>query len=161
VTTGPRAAALILAAAVFASHLPLLVAGYVQDDHVAVEGNAIVAQGETTAIVGSSYWESARGGDRTLYRPVTVGTFALEVAAAGGPRPWVSHGINLILHAVVCWLVYAIAVRCGVDPAAALLAALLFAVTPSKSEAVANVVGRSELLAAAFTLASIRCALVA
>jgi hypothetical protein len=44
---------------------------------------------------------------------------------------------------------------------AALLAALLFAVCPSKSEAVANVVGRSELLAALFTLASVRLALIA
>jgi len=159
VKTGPLAAAAVLAAAVFASHLPLLVAGYVQDDHVAVEGNTIVESGGASAIVGASYWEGARGGDRSLYRPLTVASFALERAALGGARPSVSHAINLILHAAVCWLVFAIAVRCGVEPVAALLAALLFAVTPSKSEAVANVVGRSELLAALFTLASVRCAL--
>ena len=35
---------------------------------------------------------------------------------------------------------------------------LLFAVSPSKSEAVANVVGRSEVLSALFTLAAVRCA---
>ena len=52
------------------------------------------------------------------------------------------------------------AVRCGVDPVPALLAALLFAVAPSKSEAVANVVGRSELLSALLTLAAVRCAVV-
>jgi tetratricopeptide (TPR) repeat protein len=153
------AAAAVLAAAVTVSHLPLLTAGYVQDDHVAVEGNAIVAAGTASTIVGTSYWESARGGDRSLYRPVTIASFAIEAAATGGAHPSVSHAINLILHAAVCWLLYSIAVRCGVEPVAALLAALLFAVTPSKSEAVANVVGRSELLAALFTLASVRCAL--
>jgi tetratricopeptide (TPR) repeat protein len=159
VKAGPLAAAAVLAAAVLASHLPLLTAGYVQDDHVAVEGNTVVAAGTASTIIGSSYWESARGGDRSLYRPVTVATFSLEFAAAGGPDASMSHAINLILHAAVCWLLYSIAVRCGLDSAAALLAALLFAVTPSKSEAVANIVGRSELLAALFTLAAVRCAL--
>ena len=159
--TGPLAAAAVLAAAVFVSHLPLLDAGYVQDDHVAIEGNPIVAEGAVSAIVGASYWEGARGGDRSLYRPVTVASFALEIAAAGGAHPSVSHAINLILHAAVCWLLYSLAVGCGIEPVAALLAGLLFATCPSKSEAVANVVGRSELLAALFTLASVRLALQA
>jgi hypothetical protein len=83
VKTGPLAAAAVLVAAVFVSHLPLLDAGYVQDDHVAVEGNPIVAEETASAIVGASYWEGARGGDRSLYRPVTVASFALEVTATG------------------------------------------------------------------------------
>lgn len=156
--TGPLAAACVLAAAVLVTHLPLLGAGYVQDDHVAVEGNAIVEAGSLSTILGASYWEGALGGDRTLYRPVTVASFALELGATGGAHASVSHGINLILHAVVSWLLYSLAVRFGVEPAAALLAALLFAVSPSKSEAVANVVGRSEILSALFTLAAVRCA---
>jgi tetratricopeptide (TPR) repeat protein len=158
VKPGPLAAAAVLAAAVLVSHLPLLSAGYVQDDHVAVEGSSIVAEGAASAIVGSSYWEGARGGDRTLYRPVTVASYAMERAAAGGPRAGLSHAINLLLHAVVSWLVFALAARAGVDPRAAILGALLFALSPSKSEAVANVVGRAEILAAAFTLAAVRLA---
>ncbi len=156
--TGPLTAACVLAAAVLVTHLPLLNAGYVQDDHLAIEGNAIVEAGSLSGILRASYWEGALGGDRTLYRPVTVASFALESSLSGGARASVSHGINLVLHAAVCWLVYALAVRCGVEPVAALLAALLFAVAPSKSEAVANVVGRSEVLSALFTLAAVRCA---
>jgi len=72
VKTGPLAAACVLAAAVFVTHLPLLGAGYVQDDHVAIEGNAIVEAGSLSRILSASYWEGALGGDRTLYRPVTV-----------------------------------------------------------------------------------------
>ena len=159
--TGLLTAASVLAAAVLVTHLPLLGAGYVQDDHLAVEGNAVVEAGSAAAILGASYWEGARGGDRTLYRPFTVASFALENAAVGGQHPAVSHAINLILHTMVSWLVFAIAVRCGVLPVPALLAALLFAVAPSKSEAVANVVGRSELLSALFTLAAVRWALTA
>ncbi len=156
---GPWAAALVLATSVLVSHLPLLTAGYVQDDHVAVEGNAIVVAGDASAIVRAGYWEGVRGADRTLYRPVTVASFALERFVVGEGRPGVSHAVNLALHTLVCWLIFAIAVRCGVEPIVALLAAGLFAVTPSKSEAVANIVGRSELLAALFTLAAARFAL--
>jgi hypothetical protein len=157
VKTGPLAAACVLAAAVLVTHLPLLRSGYVQDDHVAIEGNPVVESGSLSTIFGAAYWEGALGGDLTLYRPVTVSSFALELAAAGGAHPSTSHAINLILHAAVCWLVYAIAVRYGVDPVSALLASLLFAVSPSKSEAVANVVGRSEVLSALFALAAVRC----
>jgi tetratricopeptide (TPR) repeat protein len=151
-------AAFVLAASVLVSHAPLLRSGYVQDDHVAIEANALVAAGSVSAIVNAGYWDSAVGGDRSLYRPVTVASFALE-RAAFGVHPGLSHAINLILHAAVCWLLFSIAVRCGIDPTAALLAAVVFAVSPSKSEAVANVVGRSELLAALFTLGAVRCAL--
>lgn len=156
---GPLAAAAAIAAAVLLSHLPLFRAGYVQDDHVAIEGSRIVASGDASAIVAASYWEGARGGDRSLYRPVTVATYALEAAAGDAPRPFASHAINVALHAAVCWLLFMLAIRAGIDPKAAILAALLFAVTPSKSEAVANVVGRAELLAALFTIAAVVLAL--
>jgi len=158
---GPRAAAAVLAAAVLLSHLPLLTARYVQDDHVAVETNDIVASGSAAAIWGAGYWDATRGGDRSLYRPLTVSSFALERALTGGARPAVSHAINLLLHAGVCWTLFLLAVAFGFDPRAALVAALVFAVHPAKSEAVANVVGRSELLAALFTLAAAWCALKA
>jgi len=151
---GPRAAAAVLGAAVLLSHLPLLTAGYVQDDHVAVEANDIVASGDAARILGSGYWDATRGGDRSLYRPLTVASFALERSLTGGAHPAVSHAVNLGIHAGVCWLIFQLAIGCGLNTSAALFAALLFAVHPSKSEAVANVVGRSELLAALFTLAA-------
>lgn len=151
------APALLLLAAVFVSHLPLLSAGYVQDDHLAVEANPVV---DAASIVSASYWEGVRGGDRSLYRPLTVATYAAERALAGHSVPWLSHAVNLLLHAAVCWRLYALAVASGIAPEAALAASLVFAVTPSKSEAVANVVGRAEILAALFTLAAMRLVLV-
>jgi hypothetical protein len=156
VKVSPRRAAAVLAAAVLVSHFPLLFAGYVQDDHVAVEHNTAVAAGDVGSILGSGYWDATRGGDRSLWRPVTVSSFAAESALLSGLRPGVSHAVNLVLHAAVSWLVFSLAAACGVDPLVGLLAALVFAVTPSKSEAVANVVGRAELLAAGFTLGAVR-----
>lgn len=154
-----RWAPALLLGAVLVSHLPLLRAGYVQDDHVAIEASHVVAEGAAGDILAASYWEGARGGDRSLYRPLTVASYAVERALTGHPSPAVSHTINLALHAIAAWLVYAIAVQCGLSLPAALLGALLFAVWPSSSEAVANVVGRAELLAAVFTLGAVRAGL--
>ncbi|HJQ97510.1 MAG TPA: hypothetical protein VJ826_04295, partial [Candidatus Polarisedimenticolaceae bacterium] len=139
--------------AVLLFHAPLFTAGYVQDDHLVVEA----ARG---APLSGSYWEGVRGGDRSLWRPVTLASYAVERAVAGGARPALSHAINLALHAAVACLVLAIAVAAGLSPTASLLAALLFALTPAKSEAVANVVGRAEILAALFTLGAVRLALL-
>jgi hypothetical protein len=137
----------LVAAAVLLSHAPLLVAGYVQDDHLVVEAGA----GSLTG----SYWEGVTGGDASLWRPVTLASYAVDAA-----RPAVSHAINLVLHALVAWLVFAVATAVGIGPTASLLGALLFALTPAKSEAVANVVGRAEILAALFTLGATRLALL-
>jgi len=147
---GPAAAGLLFAL-VLLSHLPLLHAGYVQDDHLVVAAPTGGAAGAPTQILTASYWEGARGGDRSLYRPVTIASFALERALAGGARPAVSHAVNLALHALLCVLLWRLTVALGVAAVPALLGAAVFAVTPAKSEAVASVVGRSEILAALFT----------
>ena len=125
---------LLLAAAVLLSHAPLLTAGYVQDDHLVVE-----APRAGSPLTGS-YWEGVRGGDASLWRPVTLASYALERAAASGARPAVSHAVNLALHAAVAIALFSIASAAGLPAPAAFLGALLFALTPAKSEAVANVV---------------------
>jgi len=144
---------LLLAAAVLLSHAPLLTAGYVQDDHLVVE-----APRAGSPLTGS-YWEGVRGGDASLWRPVTLASYALERAAASGARPAVSHAVNLALHAAVAIALFSIASAAGLPAPAAFLGALLFALTPAKSEAVANVVGRAEILAALFSLLAVRLTL--
>lgn len=98
--------------------------------------------------LGQSYWPA--GG---LYRPLTVWLLALQWKLGDG-TPWIFHATNVALHALVTGLVYALARRI-LAPAWAGLAALLFAVHPVHVEAVANVVGRSEIMAAAFVVAAL------
>jgi len=86
-----------------------------------------------------------------LYRPLTMFSFALNYAASG-LNPFGYHLVNVVLHAAVCALVYRFAQRLLEDHGAATLAAVLFAVHPVHCEAVANVVGRAEILAALFML---------
>lgn len=86
-----------------------------------------------------------------LYRPLAMFTFALNHALHGlDPRGY--HILNIALHMVACALVWRFAQRLLNDAAISTCAALLFAVHPIHSEAVANIVGRAEVLAAIFLL---------
>jgi Tfp pilus assembly protein PilF len=92
-----------------------------------------------------------------VFRPFTFATLALNWAL-GAAHPLGYHVFNILLHAGVTWLLYlllqAILGSSLHGKAAALAAALLFAVHPIHTEAVASVAGRPELLAAAFLLAA-------
>jgi Flp pilus assembly protein TadD len=88
-----------------------------------------------------------------LYRPLTILSLAANRALTG-PGPFGFHAGNVLLHAAVCGLAWFAARGAGRYYGTALVAALVFAVHPLHSEAVANVAGRAELLAAAGVLAA-------
>jgi len=141
--------AAVLALAVFS---PLRRAEYVQDDHLAVEQNAIVERGDLGEIFSTSYWAGAQGEDHSLYRPLAILSYALERRFVGHPSPLLSHAVNVLLHIATSILLVVLALRLGAGAFAAGAAGLLFAVHPVHVEAVANVVGRAEILACLFTL---------
>ena len=89
-----------------------------------------------------------------LYRPLTLHTFALN-HALGGLAPIGYHAGNIALHALVCLLVWCFVQRLLADVAVSNITALVFAVHPIHCEAVANVVGRAEVLAALFLLSGL------
>ena len=97
------------------------------------------------------YWPVEWGGDG--YRPFTLLSFKLEWVLGHG-SPVLFHAVSILTYAVVAVLVYRLA-KLMLPVSAAWLAAALFAVHPVHVEAVANVVGQSELLVAlAVTLAA-------
>lgn len=95
------------------------------------------------------YWNT--GEHAGAYRPVTMASFALQRAVLGA-SPAGFHLVNVLLHALVSALVWLAARRAGAYYGTAMLTGLLFAVHPVHAEAVANVAGRAELLAAAGVL---------
>ncbi len=129
----------------------------VYDDAVIVKNRIMHDPLRIGAIFGSDFY----GGTHAhvdLYRPLTVWSFALnwwtnELFGAAGASPFVFHATNVLLHALVCVLVYRFAEVLGLARVTSLAAAVLFAVHPLHTEAVANVYARSELLAALFGLA--------
>jgi tetratricopeptide (TPR) repeat protein len=146
---GAAGLALLLTAVTF---LPLRHAGYIQDDHLAVEQNEIVARGDLAEIFGSYYWAGARGADKSLYRPIAIWSYALERRTVGEPGPAVAHAVNVLLHAGVSIVLMLLALRLGTGLSAAAAAMLLFAVHPVHVEAVGSIVARAEILAAGFSL---------
>src|SRR4029453_12824878 len=67
--------------------------------------------------------------------------------SAGGGAPWVFHLCSVVLYAALCTVMLALLLEM-LRPVPAMIGASLFAVHPVHVEAVANVVGQSELLAA-------------
>lgn len=100
-----------------------------------------------------TYWLSEGGGAGDGYRPFTILAFKAQWVLGSG-KPFLFHAVSIGLHVVtavaVLWL------ACGVLPlAAAWIAAALYAVHPVHVEAIANVVGQSELaVALVITLAT-------
>jgi hypothetical protein len=100
------------------------------------------------------YWPPDLGGK--MYRPLTIATYVLDWRV-GGPL-WF-HAVNLLWHAGASVAVTALARRWA-GAAAALAAGLVFAVHPVHVEAIANVVGRAELMATVGVCLAVYAALV-
>ena len=114
---------------------------------------------------GVPYWPPDLGGQ--MYRPVPLASFALDWSVTGG-HPALFHAVNLLWHAGVSVIVTMLALRFpspngrgdqGVGTTA-LVAGLIFAVHPVHVEAVANVIGLGELLAAAGVCLAVYAAVV-
>lgn len=119
--------------------------GFTFDDSHIVEHNPRVhTLGDPVDFFVNSYWPRELGG--SLYRPLTILRFALQWVAGGG-SPFVFHAVNVALYVALTLVVFAIARRL-LPLGAAFLAAALFAVHPVHVDAVANVVGQSELVVA-------------
>lgn len=91
-----------------------------------------------------TYWPEEWGGDG--YRPLTITAFRAQwVLGGGSPMPF--HVVNVALHVATSVAVFWL--TCGMLPlAAAWIVAALYAVHPVHAEAIANVVGQSELAVA-------------
>src|SRR5579871_2126552 len=91
-----------------------------------------------------------------VFRPLTFATLAANFAL-GGASPAGYHLFNLLLHAAATLLLYILFLELLAGSLegeiVAFAAALLYAVLPIHTEAVAWVVGRAELLAAGFLFA--------
>jgi protein O-mannosyl-transferase len=95
-----------------------------------------------------TYWSPQYGG--SLYRPLTTLGFALQwMIGHGSPLPF--HVVSILLYAAVSVAVFGLAKQL-LDDTSAFVGAALFAVHPVHVEAVANVVGQSELGAAFFVI---------
>src|SRR6185295_13647557 len=97
-------------------------------------------------ILTDQYWPLAIAG---LYRPLTTLSFLFNYSILGnGENPAGYHWFNFILHSVNIALVYGLGLILFEQMAApAFLLAAIWGLHPVQTEAVTNIVGRSDTLA--------------
>ena len=144
---------LAVAACAVVVHVGALWNGFVFDDRYIVVLNPMVHEPSGVwRVFAEPYWPGNLAG--AMYRPLAVATYALDWMVDGAA--WF-HAVNLLWHAGASVAVAVLADRWA-GRGAALVAGLLFAVHPVHVEAVANVVGRNELMATLFTLLAVYAA---
>ncbi len=138
----------VVAGAVYLNSLPN---GFAYDDHHIVATNANIQSLETlpTALT-TPYWPGLYGRELGLWRPVTTGLFGVQYLIGGG-GPLIYHVVNVLAHVAASLLALLVFWELLAAPAA-FAGALLFAVHPIHVEAVANVVGFSEVFSTAALL---------
>jgi protein O-mannosyl-transferase len=106
-----------------------------------------IAAANLQQIVNQDYWwPNFHSG---LYRPLTTATFLFNCAVLGnGQHAAGYHAVNILFHLVNVWLLFLLASRFFGRAWPAFFAAALWAVHPIATEAVTNLVGRSDELAA-------------
>lgn len=154
-------AGLIIAALAFFLYAPSLRYGYVLDDQMMYVNNQYVQEGFAGIgkILSTESFAGFFGEQKNLlvggrYRPLSIVTFAIEKGLFG-QNAALSHFVNLLFYALLGWLTYRTLRRIFPPQekgswwfSLAGLATLLYVLHPIHSEAVANVKGRDEIMAA-------------
>jgi hypothetical protein len=156
---GRRARLTAAAGAVFVT---LLAAAYggslahplLQDDRTLVASDWILRDAGPVEVFTTDYWHGTRHEGSSLYRPLTVLSIAWNARWAGDRIGF--RAANLLLHALACAALFSVVAKIARARAPAAAAAILFAVHPLASESVLWVVGRAEVLAAAFGMIALR-----
>ena len=125
--------------------------GFALDDLALIAGNARVHSLDGWwRLFQQPYWPPQFGA--SLYRPIVTLGYAIQWTVGGG-GPWVFHITSVVLYVAAAVLVLALFLLL-LPRSAAFVGAALFAVHPVHVEAVANVVGQCELVAAVAMLAA-------
>ncbi|HOU89802.1 MAG TPA: hypothetical protein PLU22_02090, partial [Polyangiaceae bacterium] len=146
---------LVLAAIVFtlgvAVFAPALDGPWLFDDHPLIVENPFVhGFSHWTRWFTHSFWSTSRefdfyGESRNFWRPLVLASYALDWVLGAG-SPILFHATNLLCHGTASALAF-LALRRWIGATwPALLAALLWAVHPTKAESVAWIAGRPDLL---------------
>ena len=146
VPDGP--AALALAALVVVSYFPALQGGFVWDDVTFSEEPVIHSPGALRSI----WLAPADIRNEGHYWPLVYTSFWLE-HRLWGLQPAGYHAVNLLLHLLICLLLWRLLLRLQVP--GALLIAAVFAVHPLHVESVAWIIERKDLLSALFYLGAV------
>ncbi|MDB4938829.1 MAG: hypothetical protein JWP87_5801 [Labilithrix sp.] len=129
---------------------------FVLGDRSLVEANPLVEHGTPAQIFTRPYApvNPLTESRPVYYRPLTMLSLRADYEI-GGLEPGSYHVTNLLLHLCATIALLLTARRLGASPAAATVAASVWALVPRSTECVAWVSGRADVLAATFAIAAI------
>ncbi len=133
----------------------LVYAGSLQNQFVEWDDDSLVTKNPLTQhMTAETVYGAFTSYDPELYVPLTIVSFQIEHAVFGF-KPFMYHLDNLLLHIIVSSLVLLLLERLGLRRGTAFLGAILFAIHPLNTEAVAWVSARKDLLSTLFSLCAI------
>lgn len=145
--------------------------GYVLDDAIVIEDNQFTSKGfagikdiMTNESMTGYFGEQKNLVQGNRYRPLSLVTFAAEVGIFG-KSPKVGHINNILIYGITCvilfWMLYMVLIRIDRKKntwiGMAFIAALIYAIHPVHTEAVANIKGRDEIMALLFSALTVIC----
>ncbi len=149
---GEARPAAIAAAAAIVAFAPILLIPYAVDSNaLMVKRLAMHSWSAVAALADPGVYNTVTG--QYSYRPITTLTHLVDINLFG-LRPWVSHVVQLALHALCASLVARLAFRLGAGARTAAAAGALFGVHPIVSEVVNCAGFRGDILALAGVLAA-------
>lgn len=151
----PGRLALVVFVLAFGLYAHTISYDFVWDDRNLIVENPVVATLDGPAIARmftGGFWASELGGN--YYRPLTSLSYHIDYQLYGLNASGY-HATNVIANAIVCALVFVFVYTLLGHGTLALVSALLFAVHPLHTESVAWISGRTDLLAAMWSLVAL------
>jgi protein O-mannosyl-transferase len=145
-------AALIVALVGGLAYANAIANSFTLDDDTVIAKNELVRHlSSVWRAFALPYWPMSIPGGQ--YRPLAIVSFALDWSVSGASPHWM-HFVNVLWHVAACVLVWRL-LRQLMASGPALAGSLFFALHPVHVEAIANTVGRCEVMAAVFVLAAV------
>lgn len=148
-----RLAPLFIALAVLAVYTSALSFNFLGLDDVEILKHRYYIIGDISKITLAFATDAFLGTNGTFYRPLQTVSFMLD-ALVGGPKPFIYHLTNLLLHIVASLCVFWLLLTLGYQRLLSLLLALLFALHPMFVPMVAWIPTRGDLLLTIFVIVS-------
>jgi len=121
---------------------------FVYDDNDLILRNPQVKKSSVQEIFSTPFWGERKFG---LWRPITILSFRLNYLMKGFSAS-LFHLTNIILHSLTVLILYFFLLHMTGKYEVSFVSSLIYAVHPVHTEAVAWIVGRSEILATLFSL---------
>jgi tetratricopeptide (TPR) repeat protein len=149
---------LLVSVAVLLVYLPSFTGDFILDDHPFIRDNSYIREWHPIGsyLFQEDGYDDESGGHTGYYRPLINLSYTLDYKIWGMTAPGFRI-TNVILHLLVCFILFAVYNLVLKQRNIALVLALIFSLHPINTEAVAWIASRNNILATLFGITSLYC----